>query len=213
MITKIGGAIYHYRLKTLRIRRALYFLGGGIPGVLFASKMVNFFLIRYGSVKINIYLQVIIGIILLITAIMMVFQLLTTNQEDRQNRIIESKQKPVPFSKKIMAIFFGFLVGIFVGTTSVGGGVIIIPLLMIFLDSSPSQAVGTSIFISVFLAILGSIVYLLHGHVNIFPTFLLCLGSVPGVWIGSHFSKKIRGTTLTIIVTVIVILSGVIMFF
>ena len=213
MVTKIQGAAYHFRMKNIRLRRSLFFLAGSIPGVLLSSRLINYFVSIYGLQKINQNLRLLIGIILALTAALMLLQLFTLDKENRLNHIEESQVLPVPEVKKMGAVLLGFIVGAFIGTTSIGGGVLIIPILLIFLDASAQQAVGTSIFISVVLCFLGGAVYFLHGHVNLLPTALLCLGAFPGVRWGSQFSGKLPEAVLIVVVTILVALSGISMFF
>lgn len=213
MVARIGGTIYHFRMKTIRLRRALYFLAGSIPGVLLSSKLIIAFVNIYGAPSVNHALRLVIGVILALAAVMMLSQLFTLNKDERFNSINESQVLPIPVVKKIGAVVLGFVLGVLMGTTSVGGGVLIIPILLIFLDASVQQAIGTSIFISVFLSFLGGAVYFFHGHVNIIPLTFLCLGALPGVWLESRFSKRLPEVLLTIIITMLVALSGISLLF
>ena len=211
-LAKIGATIYHFRLGTIRLRRSFYFLLGSVPAVLFASTLVNYLGKILGSSKIDQFLKIFTGIIIIFSSLIIVFQLVTQDQQRRQIHIAQSRVQPVPFSKKALAIFFGFIIGSLIGITSVGSGVLMIPILMGFLDASAKEAVGTSIFISVFLAFLGSLVYFSYGHVNILSAILLSLGAIPGVRLGSQLISKISESTLIIIVAAMVLISGISMF-
>lgn len=213
VITKLGGTVYHFKLKTIRIRRSFYFLVGSIPSVLISSKMIHYFVKKHGVEFINERLQVYIGIILLTTAIIMFLQMFSVNDKERINHILESKILHIPFHKKMLAILAGAIVGILFGITSIGGGVFIIPFFMLYFDSSCKQAVGTSIFISVIISALGGIVYLTHGNVEILPAILLCVGSLPGVRLGSRLTERIPEQILITIVIIMIILSGMSMLF
>lgn len=213
MITKGGGVISHLKLKTIRIRRASYFLFGSIPGVFGGAEIVNYIVAKYSPTKINTYLQLTMGTILLITAVILFIQIFYLNNKLRISRIENSKKLPVSTFKKILAITAGAFIGILIGATSIGGGILIIPIFFLLLDADGKQAVGTSIAISLFLSASGSIIYLFHGHIDIPTALLLCLGSLPGVSIGSRLLKKIPEHFLVIILILIITLSGISLFF
>ena len=113
--------------------------------------------------------------------------------------------------------------------TGIGGGALILPALihilgiapisvvgtsfMLSFDSSCKQAVGTSIFISVIISALGGIIYLMHGNVEILSAILLCVGSLPGVRLGSRLTERIPEQILITIVIIVITLSGMSMLF
>jgi len=214
MITKIGGTISHFRLKTIQGKRVFYFLIGSIPGVLVASRGVNILIEQAADpAKINTYLQIAIGIAILVAAIVILVQAVAAGHKGQANQLKKSKQLSLSRGKIVITILSGLLIGGLVGATSVGGGVLIIPVFLIFLNSTTQQAVGSSIVISLFLSSLGGVVYFLNGNVHLLNTLLLCIGSLPGVYLGSRFCVKIPERVLKIIVIVIVTVSGISLFF
>lgn len=212
-VSRIIGTISHFSAKTIRFRRSFYFLIGGTPGVIVSSKLVNSLLKIYDTETVNSYLQNFIGIIVLIASIVIILQLFSVHNEKRNNLIKQSRILPVSLSEKLLAMLIGCLIGILIGATSVGGGVFIIPLFIILFKANTKQAVGTSIFISLFLSILGSIVYFIHGNIEISTTVMLCLGAIGGVFLGSRLTDKIPEPALIIIIAIIVGISGISMFF
>lgn len=199
-------------MKSVRLRRSFYVLLGNLPSVLVSSKMIHVLVKKYSSALVNSYLEIGIGIILVVTAVIIIFQIFSVDDERRNNMIDESRNLPIPVHKKVLAVLGGFLIGLLIGTTSIGGGVLIVPLFMLFLDASCLQVVGSSIFISLLLSAMGSIVYLYYGHIVISSTAILCVASIPGVILGSHFSKKFSESPLVIIVVALLILGGTMMF-
>jgi len=212
-LARTGGALYHLRLKSVRMRRSLYFLMGSAPAVLLASSAVNVLGKKYGLDRIERYIKICTGIIAVVSALAVIFQLITQDRQRRQIQIARSRILSLSLSKKLLAVFLGLVIGSLIGVTSVGGGVLMIPILMLFLDASAQQAVGTSIFISFFLALLGGLVYLSYGHVKAIPTILLALGAWPGVRFGTRHIRRLSEPLLTIIVAGIALLGGIGMFF
>lgn len=87
----------------------------------------------------------------------------------------------------------GFLVGILVGLTGMGGGSLMTPILVLVLGVQPTIAVGTDLAYASVTKIAGTILHFRQGHVRIGTGLWLSLGSVPmsifGVWIVATFRR------------------------
>jgi uncharacterized membrane protein YfcA len=75
--------------------------------------------------------------------------------------------------------FSGFLVGLIVGVTGVGGGSLMTPLLVLFFGVSPATAVGTDLLYASITKALGGWVHSRNGTVDWKVAGLLGLGSLP----------------------------------
>lgn len=73
----------------------------------------------------------------------------------------------------------GFLVGLIVGVTGVGGGSLMTPLLVLFFGVSPATAVGTDLLYASLTKTVGGWVHSKHGTVDWKVFGLLALGSLP----------------------------------
>ncbi len=76
-------------------------------------------------------------------------------------------------------IFSGFMVGLVVGVTGVGGGSLMTPLLVLFFGVSPATAVGTDLLYASLTKSLGGWVHGRRGSVDWKVVVLLGLGSLP----------------------------------
>ncbi|MBN1187665.1 MAG: sulfite exporter TauE/SafE family protein [Bacteroidales bacterium] len=104
-------------------------------------------------------------------------------------------------------IFAGLMAGFVGGTLSVGGGIIIVPVLVYILGLTQHQAQGTSLAVLLFpIGILAVINYAKNGYVNYKFALVLILTFVIGSYFGSVFSihmpekvlKKIFGGLMLI---------------
>ena len=77
----------------------------------------------------------------------------------------------------------GFLVGLIVGVTGVGGGSLMTPLLVLFFGVSPATAVGTDLLYASLTKSLGGWVHSRNGSVDWKVVGLLSLGSFPAALI------------------------------
>jgi uncharacterized protein len=207
VITKIGGTLSHLKLKTVSKSRAGYLLLGSVPGVLAASQSINYFTQTFDETQVDATLQIFMGIVLLFTAGILILQLIFSRGT--------AQQAPEALSRrdKLIGVGAGFLIGVLIGATSIGGGVLIIPVLMLFLNSDAKGAVGTSIAVSCLLSLLGGAVYLLHGNIVLATVAFMAIGALVGVFLGSRLTVKISDRWLRIIIIFIVIFSGISLFF
>ena len=73
----------------------------------------------------------------------------------------------------------GFVVGLIVGVTGVGGGSLMTPLLVLFFGVSPATAVGTDLLYASLTKSLGGWVHSRNGTVDWKVVGLMSLGSLP----------------------------------
>lgn len=66
-------------------------------------------------------------------------------------------------SSKLSYVFAGILIGFFSGLLGIGGGVIGLPIMLIFLHFDMLKAVGTSAAVIMFTSLGGSLGYIIHG--------------------------------------------------
>jgi len=78
----------------------------------------------------------------------------------------------------------GLLVGIVVGLTGMGGGALMTPILVFFFGVSPLAAVSSDVVSSLFMKPIGGVVHLRRGTVHLGLVKWLCVGSVPGAFLG-----------------------------
>ncbi len=74
---------------------------------------------------------------------------------------------------------FGFLVGLLIGLTGMGGGVVMTPLLMLGLGLPPTTAVGTDLFYAVLTKLAGTWQHWWKGTVDFRVVRDLALGGLP----------------------------------
>ena len=81
-------------------------------------------------------------------------------------------------------ILFGFGVGILVGTTGMGGGSLMTPLLILVFGIKPVVAVGTDLAYAAITKTAGGVLHLRKGTVQPSLAFWLAAGSCPGAILG-----------------------------
>lgn len=208
MVTNSVGAITHIRMRNIRPRRALLFLCGSVPSVLIVPYAVNRLISQYGATIVNHYLQSGMALVMLTTAMFMLLQHLFLRETLETEAQVYYRGGPFLLRQKLAAIASGGVIGALIGATSVGGGVLIIPV-MLWLNASIAEAVGSSLVIALLLSGLGGFVYLIEGNIHLLTVLTLCLGSIPGVMLGSRLTRRIPERILLTIVVILVTVSGV----
>ena len=91
-----------------------------------------------------------------------------------------------------LKILVGFVVGILIGMSGVGGGVLLLPVLIFGLRVPPIVAVGSDALFNFFTKVPASLMHLRKGTVRRTVVIALAVGSVPGSIIGVNLLMYIR---------------------
>ena len=95
-----------------------------------------------------------------------------------------------------LTIGLGALAGALGGMLGVGGGIILVPLLIQFLDAPQHEAQATSLAFIVTTALVAAVPYLVNERLDFTLAALLAAGAVPGVLIGARIAKGMPGIQL-----------------
>ena len=89
-------------------------------------------------------------------------------------------------------ILIGFVVGVLIGLTGVGGGVLLLPLLIFGLRVPAIIAVGSDALFNFFTKIPASLMHISKGTVRRNVVIALATGSIPGSILGVSFLQHLR---------------------
>ncbi|MDI6689549.1 MAG: sulfite exporter TauE/SafE family protein [Actinomycetota bacterium] len=95
-------------------------------------------------------------------------------------------------SNRSTILVTGFGCGFFSGFLGLGGGFLLIPAMIILSEKSIKEAFGTSLAVITAYTLPGSIAHYFLKHVDVKLALLLILGVVPGVYLGSKITIKLR---------------------
>jgi len=84
----------------------------------------------------------------------------------------------------------GFLGGVTSGLFGVGGGVVFVPLLMIFFGFNPHLAIGSSLVAIVPTAVVGAFRHFSSGRVDWKVALALVCFAMAGAWLGAGISLR-----------------------
>jgi uncharacterized membrane protein YfcA len=109
---------------------------------------------------------------------------------------------------KISAVVLGAFVGFVLGITSAGSGTLIAVGLIFLFHLAPRQVVGTDVFQAAILLWAAAAAHIVSGNVDWALVGTILIGSLPGVWLGSHLVTKVQVEALRLALAIVLIGGG-----
>ncbi|KAF5054483.1 Sulfite exporter TauE/SafE [anaerobic digester metagenome] len=197
--TALSGSLGHSRRGYVMIRPAVFM---GIAG--FTGAVIGAVISSHAPEDI---LRFLFGFL----AIGAAFWMLTAKYSPNEIRT-ENNEKKVYYY-----ILWGFVAGIASGLLGIGGGILIVPILIILMGFGAHKAIGTSSAVIIFTAVGGIISYSFSGmntpglppyslgYVNLVQLLALSITSIPMAQLGVRASHKIPEKELKLIYAVLMV--------
>lgn len=113
----------------------------------------------------------------------------------------------------MVALFLaiGLAAGVLAGLFGIGGGLLIVPALILLANFPTKVALGTSLGALLLpVGLLGAAyTYHKHGNINIRASLLIAVGMVFGAWLGARLAHQIPGATLQRMFAVFIVVMAV----
>ncbi|HID57574.1 TPA: sulfite exporter TauE/SafE family protein, partial [Candidatus Poribacteria bacterium] len=177
--TSTSGLKRHHRLGNISYKLGLIMLGGNIAGVLVGTRLLNrlksMAQIRIGSVTVNaldLILNLIFTFLLLGIGVMMGLEAVRRSRREEEPEVrVKAPPPKIYIADQVqvsipMILMAGFLIGTMTGLLGIGGGVVIMPIFVYLLGVPTKMAVGTSLFLVLCSALVGTIGHALSGNVS-----------------------------------------------
>jgi uncharacterized membrane protein YfcA len=113
----------------------------------------------------------------------------------------------------LAAILIGIGSGFVSGLLGVGGGVLMVPSMVLFLGMTQHVAEGTSLLVIIPTALVGAFVHWRHRLVLLVPAAVMGAGGILGAVLGSRIALAFSGSTLRFVFVVYLIAMGLHMVF
>ena len=189
-VTRAFGVFFHGIKRGIRYDIAMKLLAGSVPAVLLGGILLHWI----DRQVLNRYLTLLLGGILITTAVLSIIK----------------EEIHVPIRPRWAYVYIlGFIVGLTVQFTSVGAGVIISFTLMNVAKLEPRDVVGVAMVYGLALSGLSLLNYMSIGGVNYRIALFLVLGTVPGVYLGTHVNRSANREKLKKTINVIILIIGV----
>ena len=111
----------------------------------------------------------------------------------------------------VFLILVGSLVG-FLGTFfGIGGGIILVPILILVYNLPPNSAIATSLAVILFSSLAGILIQYKQKKINYIAGLILSAGAIPGAYFGSYFVNNIQSDNLKYYLFSIFLVIGIFM--
>ena len=199
-VTKLFGAVLHWRQGTVDVRLALRLATASVPAGLLAVVLLRL-IPDAGAADMAVRRG--LGIVLILVAIVLIARI-------RQGSV------PLPLPERWRVALqgrgtyvAGAVVGGLVGFTSVGSGSLLVPFLVSVFPLTAARVVGTDVFHAAILVTATAAGHAQAGAVDWQLAASLLIGSVPGVTLGSWMAPHLPSRALRAGLAGLLLLTGV----
>lgn len=185
MLMKLSSSVTHYHLGNIPVKTSFIFLLTTAPTTVIGSYLISIGMKSEYAPSLNSVVEILILISMASALIIMV-----------RNRF-KSRIQPMMFDNISPAkpwhhiVLPGLFAGSVIGSTGVGGGIIVLPILVHFLRLNIKQAVGVSVFVTMLLSGIAAFVYGLNGQTNVGLSIQLFAGSLISIPMAHKLMKTI----------------------
>jgi len=206
-LSNIFASVQHWRGGSIDLRLANRVIAGALPGNIAACLAV-------GQAKraaadaaalatLQSHLRVFIAGILALSILLMLANLIADlRSRTAAGPLPTPPRPPLPLPASLL---LGALVGAVLGATSVGGGVILVPLLMLAFGLSARHTVGTSSYLALVLTLSTALLSAGRGDVRWPVAALMAVGSLLGVLAGIRLGRRLPETALRLLVVLLML--------
>ena len=202
-VTKTVGGAKHFRQRTVDMRLSAWMAIGSVPAAIGGVYVLELLERRLGSDFDSLLLAVLAGALLFTGVAVLARAFMMPWLNDRERHTIDLERR-----HKVAAVAVGVFVGFVLGVTSAGSGALIAVALIMIFRLVPTRVVGTDVFHAAILLWAAAAAHLIAGNIDFALAGTILLGSVPGVWIGSHWSVRVPTATLRTALGVVLIGAG-----
>lgn len=198
--TKTVGIFAHGKLGNIDLNMVKLLGLGSIP-----ASIATILLLRSMDVESNSAIATIkfwLGVALIITSVAVLMR------EKLMSLVAKGRWIPEPYVPTL-TVLLGIILGSLVTLTSVGAGALgVTALIMLYPKEKISTIVGSDIAHAVPLTLVAGLGHATLGTINYGLLGTLLIGSIPGIWLGSHLSSKVAEYWVRIALASILIYVG-----
>src|SRR5690625_13067 len=207
VFTGLSSSLAYLKLKRVDIKTGFLFLIGSIPGSVIGSWLNTKFDVSNFSLYFGI-LMVVIFLFMLIDR-----ERLAKNKEikiTKNTRTFELDGKTHHYNVPIIPAFIlAVIVGMLSGLFGIGGGTISVPAMILLFGIPVQVAIGTSMFIILFISIVSSSTHIFLGNIEWPYVAFFVVGSYLGGTSGARVSTLFKGKSLEWFLRIVILIAAV----
>lgn len=202
-VTKTVGGYKHWTQKTVDLKLSTWMALGSVPAAIGGVYVLEALERSLGAEFDDVLLTVLAGTLLLCGVATLGRALFLKRLEDKERDSAEATPRA-----RAAAVVMGVFVGFVLGVTSAGSGALIAVGLILLFRLVPRRVVGTDVFHAAILLWAAAAAHIVAGNVDFALAGTILLGSVPGVWLGSHWSVRVPVAALRTTLAILLIGAG-----
>nr|WP_206529580.1 sulfite exporter TauE/SafE family protein [Brevibacillus sp. SYP-B805] len=200
-VTGLSSSLSYLKQKRVDTQAALLFFLGSAPGAVagvYLNKLLHFesFSLFFGLFQLGMFV------------LLMVRDRIKprTLRWDVKRTFIDAEGIEYEYGyQRWLAVTIAFFVGIVSSLFGVGGGILMVPSMIILFRFPPHVATATSMLVIFLSAVVGSVTNALHGHID--WLYAACLA--PGAWFGgkagAQIAARLKGKTVVLVLRVLIL--------
>jgi uncharacterized protein len=201
-VTKTVGGWQHFRRGTVFPRLALWLCIGSCPGALLGVWLLDKLRDAIGK-DFDTFMLCSIAAALLLIGALILWRSLAREMDGRERGAFRMQAR-----HKVAAVALGAFVGFVLGITSAGSGTLISIGLIIGFRLTPRRVVGTDVAHAAVLLWVAALAHLASGNIDFGLAGTILVGSIPGVWIGTHVAMRLPERGLRPALGIVLLASG-----
>jgi uncharacterized membrane protein YfcA len=202
-VTKTVGGYKHWKQRTVDLTLSSWMALGSVPAAIFGVYVLTLLEDWLGNDFEDAVIALLAGALLL-TGTATLIRSFLKRMHERERDTIQMERR-----HKVAAVLLGLSVGFVLGVTSAGSGALIAVGLILLFRLTPQRVVGTDVFHAAILLWAAGLAHVTAGNVDFGLVGTILLGSVPGVWLGSHWSVRVDPAVLRTTLAVVLIGAGI----
>ncbi len=205
-ITKCGGILVHHRQGTISWRIVRLMMAGSLPGAVLTLVALRYF--QRAGIDYTALITTTLGIALILTSLVLLFK--RGLLEFSQREPFEAVRFVHRQLKQPVTVAVGFVIGVLVTLSSVGAGALGAAALFFLYPRLPAVTiVGSDLAHAVPLTAVAGLGHAQLGTVDFVLLGSLLLGSLPGIYLGSHLGVRLPEQVVRPILASMLMLIGV----
>jgi len=205
--TSLTGAITYWRRGFLEKRVACLSAASGVFGSVGGALLTKVLNLHY--------LMLATGALILYIAGQTIHRAAAGNipsggSDDSSNAAHAGEDSPAPSNPAWLILLIGLGAGFLSGLLGVGGGILLLPGYIYLLRLPIKKAFGTSLAVITILAIPGTVIHALLGHISWSLFLYLAIGVIPGAYLGARVSIRTSERVLFALFGALIAVFGVI---
>jgi uncharacterized membrane protein YfcA len=202
-VTKTVGGWRFLRHGTVDMGLSTWMAFGSVPAAIGGVYVLEAIKRSYGEEFDDVMLTAVACALLFTGLAVMARSLFLPKLIDKEKDRVEMTTR-----NRVYAVLLGVFVGFVLGVTSAGSGSLIAVGLILLFRLAPKEVVATDVFHAAILLWAAALAHIVAGNVDWVLMVNILLGSIPGVWLGSHLVTKIEVRTLRTALAIVLLGGG-----